>query len=275
MSHATFGLIGLGVMGKSLSLNIAENGFSLAVYNRTEGDEAQVVENFIADPNTFDTISGFTDLKQFIQSLERPRKILIMIKSGPPVDAVIDQLKPLLDSGDIVIDGGNSFFKDTRRRFEDLQKSGIHFIGCGISGGEEGARKGPSLMPGGTEVAYSEVKQVLEAIAAKDKNEEPCCTYIGNDGAGHFVKMVHNGIEYAEMELLAELYALLRPGFNNAEISDLFSKWQETELSSFLLDITSKILIKKDNEGKCNINILTSETTEAILEKTGFPPLPP
>ncbi|GAA4281555.1 decarboxylating NADP(+)-dependent phosphogluconate dehydrogenase [Gaetbulibacter aestuarii] len=249
MNTSEFGIIGLGVMGKSLSLNIAEKGFSLSVFNRSEGDEADVVNDFIKDPETFDSISGFTDLKAFTQSLESPRKILIMIKSGAPVDAVIAQLQPLLDPGDIIIDGGNSYFKDTQSRFDSLEKAGIHFIGCGISGGEQGARNGPSLMPGGSPEAYKQVQVILEAIAAKDKNNGPCCTHVGNNGAGHFVKMIHNGIEYAEMQLLAELYALLRLGMDNEAISALFSEWQKTEHESFLLDITKSILLKKDGAG--------------------------
>ncbi|MFH4967965.1 decarboxylating NADP(+)-dependent phosphogluconate dehydrogenase [Gaetbulibacter sp. M240] len=260
MNVSAFGLIGLGVMGKSLSLNIAEKGFTLSVYNRTEGDEAHVVDDFINDTETFDSISGFKNMEDFIRSLESPRKILIMVKSGPPVDAVISQLKPLLDPGDIIIDGGNSYFKDTQERYEALKKEGFNFIGCGISGGEEGARTGPSLMPGGSAEAYSKVKTILEAIAAKDAQQQPCCTHIGSGAAGHFVKMIHNGIEYAEMQLLAELYALLRPFYNNQAISDLFSQWQQTRSGSFLLDISSKILITKEG----NTYIL-----DRILDKAG------
>jgi len=178
--------------------------------------------------------------------LEQPRKILMMVKAGTVVDTIIEQLLPLLSKNDILIDGGNSHFKDTKHRFETLKKQTIQFIGCGISGGEEGARKGPSLMPGGTLESYNIVAPILEAIAAKDAKSQPCCAFIGNDGSGHFIKMIHNGMEYAEMQLLAEVYGLLSPTMNHEEIAELFSVWDKGDLSSYLLEITIDILRKKE-----------------------------
>ena len=199
MELSSFGVIGLGVMGSSLSLNIADKGFTLSVYNRLASGEEHMVSNLLNRTTDAMNIQGFTDLKDFIASLQRPRKILIMIKAGKALDYVIDALLPLLSEGDIIIDGGNSHFSDTKQRFESLLKHKIHFIGCGVSGGEEGALKGPSLMVGGDLQAYLFISEVFEAIAGKDKNNLPCCTHVGQDGSGHFVKMVHNGIEYAEM----------------------------------------------------------------------------
>jgi len=246
MDKSEFGVIGLGVMGKSLSLNMAEKGVNLSVYNRSEGDEARVVSEFLDKNHALKNIAGFTDLKDFVSSLELPRKMLLMVKAGPVVDDIIAQLLPHLTPDDVIIDGGNSYFKDTQRRYRNLQQKGIHFIGCGISGGEEGARKGPSLMPGGDIEGYTVVAPTLEAIAAEDAKKQPCCTFIGNDGAGHFVKMIHNGVEYAEMQLLAELYAILSPSMDNEAIADMFSKWNNSDLSSYLLEITVDILTKKE-----------------------------
>ena len=249
MSKSQFGVIGLGVMGKSLSLNLAEKGVSISVYNRSEGDEAHVVSEFIEYNHSFKNISGFTNLQEFVASLEQPRKILIMVKAGAVVDAIISQLQPFLSKSDILIDGGNSHFKDTQKRFESLKKQHLHLIGCGVSGGETGARKGPSLMPGGDPESYKIVGPILETIAAKDSNGQPCCTYIGADGAGHFVKMIHNGMEYAEMQLLAELYALMSVSMDNEEIAKTFSEWNKGDLSSYLLEITIAILQKKEAKG--------------------------
>ncbi|MFT6148675.1 MAG: 6-phosphogluconate dehydrogenase, partial [Saprospiraceae bacterium] len=210
MKQSNFGVIGLGVMGSNLSLNIAEKGHQLSVYNRSEGNEINIIRDFLNDHSDFRNIAGFTDLSTFVNSLKTPRKILLMIKAGSVIDSVLEQLTPLLSENDVVIDGGNSHYLDSKRRFETLQKSKIHFVGTGISGGESGARKGPSIMPGGNLESYQLIAPILESIAAKDKNGNPCCTFIGKDGAGHFIKMVHNGIEYAEMQLLAECYALLK-----------------------------------------------------------------
>lgn len=248
IKKSDFGVFGLGVMGSSISLNIAGKGYGLSVYNRIDEGEENVVGNFMATHNKFDNIKGFNDLKLFIDSLKRPRKILIMINAGPAVDSVLNILIPLLSKGDIIIDGGNSYFMDTKKRFELAHDHGIEFIGAGISGGEEGALKGPSIMPGGTKVSYALVADILESIAAKDDSGKPCCTYIGPEGSGHFIKMVHNGIEYVEMQLLAELYAIMRITMSNEEIAIVFEDWSKGELSSYLLDITVQILRKKDGD---------------------------
>lgn len=249
MNKSFFGVIGLGVMGRSISLNIADKGYSIAVYNRAEGNEAHVVQDFLTAHDSYTDLKGFTDLPAFVQSLETPRKILMMIKAGVVVDTVIDQLIPLLEDGDIIIDGGNSHFKDTARRSKLLLENTIHYVGCGVSGGEAGARKGPSIMPGGSRSGYAIVAPVLDAIAAKDRNGAPCCAYIGPDGAGHFVKMIHNGIEYAEMQLLAELYAILSQTLSYEEIAALFDAWNKSDVSGYLLEITAAILRKKEGEG--------------------------
>lgn len=242
-----FGVFGLGVMGSSISLNIADKGYKLSVFNRADGGEEAVVSNFLSK-NPDKDIQGFTDLELFIQSLERPRKILIMIKAGPTVDLVLNQLLPLLDRGDIIIDGGNSHYINTQKRFDLAQTYGVEFIGAGISGGEEGARKGPSIMPGGKKESYKLVSGILEAIAARDDFGKTCCTYIGPEGSGHFIKMVHNGIEYVEMQLLAEMYALLASTLDNEEIATIFERWNNTRQSSYLLEITIAILRKKEGE---------------------------
>lgn len=248
MHNSDFGLIGLGVMGKSISLNVADNEFSISVYNRTEADEAHIVSKFVNDNSDYKNLHGYNDLSEFIASIKRPRKILLMIKAGDAIDTVIKQLIPLLEEEDIIIDGGNSHYKDTIRRSSHLAEKNLNFVGCGISGGEEGARKGPSIMPGGSKEVYRYIAPVLERIAAKDKNHNACCTHIGNDGAGHFVKMVHNGIEYVEMQLLAELYALLSKTHTNEAIASLFSEWNTRSESSYLLEITITILQKKEGE---------------------------
>lgn len=248
MFKSEFGLIGLGVMGSNLAMNIAENGFRLSVYNRSEGDEAEVVDRFLTSANSIGEINGFKDLNSFVHSLEQPRKILLMVTSGDVVDIVIDSLIPMLEENDIIIDGGNSYFEDTIRRANHLQSFGLQFVGCGISGGAEGARIGPSLMPDGEETVYDQIRSVMESIAAKDKHDEPCCNLIGASGAGHFVKMIHNGIEYVEMQLLAEVFSLLSIGRTRDEVAAIFESWQSTSESSFILDITSDILKKKEGE---------------------------
>jgi len=242
------GLIGLGVMGRNLALNISDKGHSLSVYNRDASGEEKVVEDFIRDHAEGRVLAGFTNLEAFIDSLASPKKILLMIKAGPVVDQVIDTLLPHLTDADIVIDGGNSYYEDTKRRNEKLAESKVQFVGCGISGGEEGARNGPSIMPGGSPDSYDKISPILESIAAKDKNGKACCTHIGEGGAGHFVKMIHNGIEYAEMQLLAEAYDLMKVAKSNEEIATVFEEWQKGRLSSFLLEITIEILRKKKGE---------------------------
>ncbi len=248
MDKSFFGVIGLGVMGRSLSLNIAENGYSLSVFNRATPGEENTVKDFLITAEKGMKIKGFTDLYEFVNSLEFPRKILLMIKAGDAIDQVIEQLIPMLSEGDIIIDGGNSHYHDTERRTAYLEGIRLNFIGAGISGGEEGARRGPSIMPGGNKSSYEIISPVLESIAATDKYGTKCCTYIGPDGAGHFVKMVHNGIEYGEMQLLAEVYTLLSVSKSNEEIEELFLEWIAGDLSSYLLEITADIITKKEGD---------------------------
>ena len=259
MNKSDFGVIGLGVMGQNISLNIAEKGIPLSVYNRIDLNEEKVVSNFLSTNPEYN-IDGFTELPAFVNSLRQPRKILLMIKAGIPVDELLNNLTPLLSPGDIIIDGGNSHFKDTNRRYKQLNNCDLYFIGSGISGGEEGARKGPSIMPGGNAEAYDEVSNILKEISAKDENGFPCCTHIGPEGSGHFVKMIHNGIEYAEMQLIAELYALLRKSMDNEAISKLFGQWLNGPHSSYLLEITTEILLKKEGD---------SYLLDLILDRSG------
>ncbi len=246
MNKAEFGIIGLGVMGANLAANAAEKGISISVYNRSEGIEARVVANFLKD-HPGEHIQGHTQLADFVTSLARPRKILIMVPAGAPVDEVIDQLTPLLDRDDSIIDGGNSHYKDTFRRCGSLQQKGMAFFGVGVSGGASGARNGPSMMVGGQQTNYYLIQPILESMAAKDPNGNPCVAYLGPQGCGHFVKMVHNGIEYAEMQLLAEVYALLKPSLDHDTMAELLSEWNEGLEQSFLLETTINILRKKEN----------------------------
>ncbi|MGG6296974.1 decarboxylating NADP(+)-dependent phosphogluconate dehydrogenase [Leptolyngbya sp. AN02str] len=242
----SFGLIGLAVMGENLALNVERNGFPIAVYNRT----ASVTEKFMATRAQGKNVKATFSLEEFVQSLDRPRKILIMVKAGAPVDAVIQQLKPLLEEGDMIIDGGNSLYTDTERRVQELESTGLRFIGMGVSGGEEGALNGPSLMPGGTEAAYREIEPIVTKIAAQ-VDDGPCVTYIGPGGSGHYVKMVHNGIEYGDMQLIAEAYDILRSvgRLSAAQLHQVFSEWNTTdELNSFLIEITADIFKKVDTE---------------------------
>jgi 6-phosphogluconate dehydrogenase len=241
---AQFGVIGLGVMGQNLALNVEEHGFSVAVWNR----ETDWVERFIAT-NPGKRLTGTRTLEEFAEALARPRRVLLMITAGDPVDMMIGGLAPLLDEGDILVDGGNSWFKDTQRREADLKQRKRFFVGCGVSGGEEGARFGPSLMPGGAPVAYEVLRPVLEAIAAQSDSGR-CVTHVGPDGAGHFVKMVHNGIEYADMQLIAETYDFLKTGLGlqAPELADTFSAWNQGPLESFLIELTAKIFTVRDDE---------------------------
>src|SRR6266850_2826688 len=239
---AAVGLIGLGVMGQNLALNIERNRFPIAVFER----EQPVLEAFVARESG-KRILGARSPEEFVRSIERPRKIILLVKAGPPVDWTINLIKPFLDQGDIIIDGGNSHFKDTERRQEELKQSGIFMIGSGTSGGEKGALLGPSLMPGGDKDAYEKIRPIWEAIAAKVP-DGPCVTYIGPGGSGHFVKMVHNGIEYGDMQLIAEVYGLLRDGFglSTDAMADIFEEWNRGDLESYLIEITAKILRVKD-----------------------------
>lgn len=251
LTKSDFGLVGLGVMGKSLARNFSRNGVSVSLYNRyVSGSEEQIAEKCIAEFTELQTALGFEDLKLFVESLEKPRKIFLMIKAGEETDAFISKLAPYLQEGDVIIDGGNSYYGDTKSRIEFLKPKGIHFIGTGVSGGEEGALKGPSIMPSGSPEAYALVEPYLTLIAAKDKQGKPCCSYIGKDGSGHFVKMVHNGIEYAEMQLIAEVYAYLRYAIKIQphEIATYFTEWNKGDLGSYLLGITAALLVKKEGD---------------------------
>ena len=239
------GLIGLAVMGENLVLNMESKGFSVSVFNRT----TSVTEKFAAGRASGKHIVATKTMEEFVASLSRPRKAMIMVKAGAPVDAVIDQLVPLLEPGDCIIDGGNSLFTDTQRRCKDLAAKNLHFVGCGVSGGEEGALKGPSMMPGGPEDAWEIVKPIFTKIAAIVEGE-PCCRYMGPDGAGHYVKMVHNGIEYGDMQLICEAYAILTKalGMGPEELHGVFTEWNKGDLDSFLIDITAHIFTRKDDD---------------------------
>lgn len=246
MALHDIGVVGMAVMGSNLALNMADHGYDVSVYNYTP----DLTEQFLKE-RPHDKITGYFELKDFLASLKRPRKIMLMIMAGAPVDSMLDQLLPLLDTGDIIIDGGNSYFGDTRRRYDRCKEDGIHFYGMGISGGETGARRGPAIMPGGNKETYPEIQPIYEAIAAKAADGKPCCTYIGEDGAGHYVKMVHNGIEYADMQLIAEAYLLLKHvgGYDNAAISKIFHEWNQGELKSFLIGIAADIFAEDDEAG--------------------------
>ncbi len=243
MKQYDIGIVGLSVMGRSLALNMADHGIRVAGYNRSRAVTEEVVRQ-----HPHENLTPFYSLDELVAALTRPRRIMLMIQAGAPVDAVIRQLEPLLEQGDIILDGGNSFFEDTRRRSAALAGKGIQYFGVGISGGEEGARHGPSIMPGGDKNAYPLIQPILEAIAATAEGT-PCCTYIGPDGAGHYVKMVHNGIEYADMQLIAESYLLLKyiGGFSNDALAGLFSEWNKGELKSFLIGITADIFREADD----------------------------
>jgi 6-phosphogluconate dehydrogenase len=243
--QADIGLIGLGVMGENLALNIERNGYTIAVFNR----HTDKVDAFVADRGKGKNVIGTKDEKTFVESLKRPRKIILLVKAGDAVDSTIAKIKPYLEKGDIIIDGGNSHFQDTRKREKALAADGLYFIGSGVSGGEEGALWGPSLMPGGDKGAYEQIQEIWEKIAAKVAND-PCVTYLGPDGAGHYVKMVHNGIEYGEMQLIAESYDLMRRGLGLpvSEIAEIFDRWNQGKLNSFLIEITAGILTVVDKD---------------------------
>lgn len=253
------GLIGLAVMGENLALNMESKGFTVAVFNRTTA----VTEKFAADRARGKNIQPTTTMEEFVGALQRPRKAMIMVKAGAPVDSVIKQLVPLLEKGDVIIDGGNSLFTDTQRRCKELEGRGIHFVGCGVSGGEEGALKGPSLMPGGPRESWEIIAPIFTRIAAV-VDGEPCCRYMGPDGAGHYVKMVHNGIEYGDMQLICEAYAILSSvlGLDAAALADIFAEWNRGDLDSYLIDITAQIFRKIDPE-------TGRPLVEMILDKAG------
>ncbi|MBU6043742.1 NADP-dependent phosphogluconate dehydrogenase [Lacticaseibacillus paracasei] len=260
MDKPQIGVVGMAVMGKNLALNIESRGNTVAIFNRTGSKTKAVVEEH-PDKKLVPSYK----IEDFVASLEKPRRIIMMVKAGAGTDAVIKELLPLLDKGDVLIDGGNTFFEDTMRRSAELDKSGINFIGMGVSGGELGALHGPSLMPGGQKEAYDLVAPILEAISAKAEDGAPCVTYIGPNGAGHYVKMVHNGIEYGDMELIAESYNLMRNllGLDVKEMADIFSEWNKGELDSYLIDITADILTCKDDLGS------DKPIVDMILDRAG------
>ncbi len=258
MSQHDIGLIGLAVMGQNLVLNMANNGYSVGVYNRTQATTDEFVGGLkdrpedVVHAGTADRVVGYESVEGLLKDLKSPRRVMIMVKAGGPVDAVIDQLKPLLDPGDIIIDGGNSDYADTNRRYKDLKEAGLRFLGTGVSGGEEGALKGPSIMPGGDPEAWPFVKDIMQKISAKvgENNDIPCCDWVGEAGAGHYVKMVHNGIEYGDMQLICEAYYILKHalGLSNDELYHVFKDWNEGELESYLIEITRDIFTVKDSE---------------------------
>jgi 6-phosphogluconate dehydrogenase len=259
MNQCDIGLIGLAVMGENLVLNMESKGFSVAVYNRT----TEVTERFAAGQARDKNIVPTRTIDELIGALKKPRKVMLMVKAGKPVDAVIAQLLPFLKNGDVVIDGGNSLFTDTQRRSAEFKERGIHFLGTGVSGGEEGALKGPSIMPGGSREAWEIIKPIFTKIAAQ-VDGEPCCRYMGPDGAGHYVKMVHNGIEYGDMQLICEAYAILKDllGLSADELAEIFAAWNEGELNSYLIEITARIFRKIDPD-------TGRPLVEVILDKAG------
>src|SRR5437870_4000672 len=258
-NQCDIGLIGLAVMGENLVLNMDSKGFSVAVFNRT----TEVTEKFAASRAKGRNIQPTRTLEEFFGALKRPRKAMMMIKAGNPVDQVIGEIAPLLEKGDVIIDGGNSLFTDTQRRCKDLEAKGIHYVGCGVSGGEEGALKGPSLMPGGSRESWEIIAPIFRKIAAQ-VDGEPCCRYMGPDGAGHYVKMVHNGIEYGDMQLICEAYAILKDvlGLQSKQLVDIFADWNSGELDSYLIEITSQIFRKIDPESG-------EPLVDMILDKAG------
>ncbi|KWE56772.1 6-phosphogluconate dehydrogenase [Burkholderia ubonensis] len=261
MGKQAIGVIGLAVMGRNLALNIESRGYAVSVYNRSR----EKTDELIAEFPGRNLVPTFT-LEEFVASLETPRRILMMVKAGTATDATIAALKPLLEKGDVLIDGGNTHFTDTIRRNQELAQSGLHFIGTGVSGGEEGALRGPSIMPGGQRDAYDLVEPILKQIAAKAPSDgEPCVAYMGPDGAGHYVKMVHNGIEYGDMQLIAESYAVLKDvaGLTNDELGAVYTDWNQGELDSYLMEITSKIFGKKDDEtGKHLVDVILDRAAQ-------------
>lgn len=265
MKKSDIGIYGLGVMGQNLALNFNDKEFRVSAYNRKLPGEDNLVKKFMDGPASETAIQGFEEVEDFVQSLKPPRKILMMVKAGAPVDSVTDQLKPFLDVGDILIDGGNSHYADTNRRSEMLEDQNIYYVGTGVSGGEEGARNGPSLMPGGSEKAWLEIKPLFESIAATSPDGKPCCSWMGPAGAGHFVKMVHNGIEYAIMQMIAECYEIMSLGMqmDNADIAKAFSSWNNDLLNSYLLEITADIFRVKDQEEE------QAYIIDHILDKAG------
>ena len=254
MKKADIGLVGLAVMGENLVMNMESKGFTVALYNRT----TEKVKNFVEGRAAGKNIIGTYSIEELVENLEKPRKIMMMVKAGAAVDQLIDQLIPHLEAGDILIDGGNSHFPDTIRRTQYVESKGLLYIGTGVSGGEEGALKGPSMMPGGSPAAWPYVKPIFQAICAKVEDGSPCCDWVGENGAGHFVKMVHNGIEYGDMQLICEAYQLMRDGLGMSaeEMHQVFADWNKTELDSYLIEITRDILGYKDEKGETTVNYI-------------------
>ncbi len=254
MAEQDIGLIGLAVMGENLVLNMESKGFGVAVYNRT----VEKVDKFMAGRANGKNIVGCRSIEELVQNLKKPRRVMLLVKAGAAVDAFIDQLIPHLEKGDIIIDGGNSHFPDSIRRTEYVESKGLLFIGTGVSGGEEGALKGPSMMPGGSPDAWPHVKEIFQTICAHTESGEPCCDWVGEDGAGHFVKMVHNGIEYGDMQMICETYQLMKEGLgmSNEEMHDVFTEWNEGELDSYLIEITRDILGYKDADGNAVLDLI-------------------
>jgi 6-phosphogluconate dehydrogenase len=251
---ADIGVVGLAVMGENLILNMESKGFTVACYNRTTSK----VDDFMSGRAKEKNILGFHTVKEFVNGLERPRKVMIMVKAGAPVDAFIEQVIPYLEKGDIIIDGGNSHFPDTNRRTEYVESKGLLYIGTGVSGGEEGALLGPSIMPGGSREAWEYVKPIFQKISAQTDEGEPCCDWVGENGAGHFVKMVHNGIEYGDMQMICETYHMMSQGLgmSNEEMSETFGKWNEGRLDSYLIEITRDILGYRDENGEATVDYI-------------------
>jgi len=265
MEKYDFGLIGLAVMGENLVLNIERNGFSVAVFNRTVAKVDTFMEGRAKDKN----IKGCHSIEELVASLERPRKIMLMVKAGKAVDSFIDMLIPHLEPGDIIIDGGNSHFPDSIRRTEYVESKGLLYIGTGVSGGEEGALLGPSIMPGGSNKAWPEVKTIFQAVSAKVEDGSPCCDWVGENGAGHFVKMVHNGIEYGDMQMITETYQMMKLGLgmDNAAMEAVFTKWNEGKLDSYLIEITRDILGYKNEEGQYVLELIMDRAGQKCTGK--------
>lgn len=246
------GLIGLAVMGQNLVLNMNDHGYTVVVYNRTTSK----VDDFLANEAKGTNVQGAHSIQELVGKLKRPRRVMMLVKAGKPVDDFISQIVPFLEPGDIIIDGGNSLFEDTNRRQRELEAKGLLFIGTGVSGGEEGARRGPSIMPGGSPAAWPHVKEIFQSISAKVEDGSPCCDWVGEEGAGHYVKMVHNGIEYGDMQLICEAYNILKNGLglNEQELHETFAEWNKGELDSYLIEITRDIFAKKDDDGSPLVN---------------------
>ena len=254
MSKADIAVVGLAVMGENLILNMESKGFTVAAYNRT----VSKVDNFVAGRAKGKNIIGCHSVEEMVENLAKPRKVMIMVKAGSPVDAFIDQVLPHLEDGDIIIDGGNSHFPDTIRRCKKVEEAGKLYIGTGVSGGEEGALLGPSIMPGGSPAAWEHVKPIFQAISAQTEDGEPCCDWVGEGGAGHFVKMVHNGIEYGDMQMICETYQMMKYGLGmtNEEMHEVFKEWNAAELDSYLIEITRDILGYKDEDGNAVVDLI-------------------